>query len=43
MVYTDALRKPAGINYVIIDGNIALAKGEQVGEDFGRVLLHEQY
>ena len=41
--YTDSLRKPAGINYVIIDGKIALAKGEQVGEDFGRVLLHEQY
>jgi len=42
-IYTDSLRKPSGINYVIIDGKIALAKGEQVGENFGRVLLHEQY
>ena len=40
-IYTDSLRKPTGINYVVIDGKIALAKGEQVGENFGRVLLHE--
>lgn len=41
-IYTDSLRKPSGINYVIIDGKIALAEGEQVGKNFGRVLLHEQ-
>jgi N-acyl-D-amino-acid deacylase len=40
-IYTDSLRKPSGINYVIIDGKIALEKGEQVGENFGRVLLHD--
>jgi N-acyl-D-amino-acid deacylase len=38
--YTDSLRKPAGIKYVIIDGRIALAEGEQVGGNFGQVLLH---
>ncbi len=41
-IYTDSLRKPSGINYVIIDGKTALAEGEQIGKNFGRVLLHEQ-
>lgn len=39
--YTDSLQKPAGIKYVIIGGRLALAEGEQVGDNFGQVLLHE--
>lgn len=40
--YTNSLNKPSGIQYVIIDGQTALANGEQVGKNFGRLLLHEQ-
>ena len=39
--YLDSLRKPSGINYVLIEGRVALAAGEQSGPNFGRVVLHE--
>lgn len=40
-VYTNSMCKPAGVNYVIIDGKVAFAEGEQVGNNFGKVILHE--
>ena len=37
--YTDSQKKPAGISYVIINGQLALAKGEQVGCNLGQVIF----
>lgn len=39
--YINSAVKPQGIEYVVIDGKIALKNGEQVGKNTGRVILYE--
>lgn len=39
--YLDSVKRPKGIDMVVIDGKIALINGEQVVPNFGKVVLHD--